>query len=115
MEHALYLAASVFVLALIVAGLGVPLMLGKVKRNGIYGFRTFKTMRDDATWYAANRYGGKALIVCGVVMAVLGATLVPLSMLGVSNSMISVLSVAFELAPILLVAAIAFAYDAKIE
>jgi hypothetical protein len=115
MEHALYLALSVFVLALIVAGAGIPLMLGKVKRNGIYGFRTRKTMRDDATWYAANRFGGKALIVCGVVMAVLGATLVPLSLFGVPDSAINVLAVAFELGPVLLMAAVAFAYDAKLD
>ncbi|HTU82875.1 MAG TPA: SdpI family protein [Candidatus Acidoferrales bacterium] len=57
--------ASVLIPVLVTLA-GIPLALGKVKRNGLYGVRTPITMRDDATWQRANVFGGKALIACGV-------------------------------------------------
>src|SRR5512139_2474948 len=41
----------------------IPLVLGIVPRNRIYGIRTCKTLSDDAIWYPANRFGGWALII----------------------------------------------------
>ncbi len=41
----------------------IPLVLGIVPRNRVYGIRTRKTLSDDAVWYPANRFGGWALIV----------------------------------------------------
>jgi len=41
----------------------IPLVLGVVPRNRVYGIRTCKTLSDDAIWYPANRFGGWALII----------------------------------------------------
>jgi hypothetical protein len=114
MQHALFLALAIVALAVIVAGLGAPMALGKVKRNGIYGFRTLKTMRDDATWDATNRFAGKALIGSGIVMVLLAATLPILSKLGVSDSAISGIAVAFEVGPILAGFVVSLVYAARL-
>ncbi|MDB5300481.1 MAG: hypothetical protein JWO87_2144 [Phycisphaerales bacterium] len=55
---------------------GVPLALGRVGPNSIFGFRTAKTLSDPAIWYAANRSVGIDLIGVGVVVMI-GALLVP--------------------------------------
>jgi uncharacterized membrane protein len=49
-------------------GLGIPLALGRVKPNRLYGFRTAKTLSDPNVWYPANR-------VCGIDMIVYGAAI----------------------------------------
>ena len=41
----------------------IPLILGIVPRNRVYGIRTCKTLSDDMVWYPANRFGGWALIL----------------------------------------------------
>ena len=63
--------------ALVFAGLGVifctiaiPLIQGKVARNGIYGFRTPKTLSSDRYWFPANRYMGRDMFVAGIAIAV---------------------------------------------
>jgi uncharacterized membrane protein len=50
---------------LLLAGLSVPLILRWVKPNGIYGFRTPKTLSDERIWYDANAYAGRALLAVG--------------------------------------------------
>jgi uncharacterized membrane protein len=52
------------------AALAIPLALRKVPRNGLYGFRTPKTLSDDGIWYEANAYFGQALLVSSLVTAV---------------------------------------------
>jgi uncharacterized membrane protein len=65
--------------------ISVPLIQGKVARNGIYGFRTPKTLSSDRIWFPANRYMGRDLFVAGVAIAagsllmLLGAPLLGLS------------------------------------
>lgn len=49
--------------------LAIPLALRKVPRNGLYGFRTPRTLSDDAVWYESNAYFGKALLVASAVTA----------------------------------------------
>lgn len=53
--------------------LSIPLVSSKVGRNALYGIRIGKSFESDENWYAINRYGGKVLIVVGVITAVLGA------------------------------------------
>jgi hypothetical protein len=36
----------------------IPLVLGIVPPNDLYGFRTAKTMSSRETWYPANRIAG---------------------------------------------------------
>ena len=47
--------------------LAVPLILGIVPRNRIYGVRTRGTLASDDVWYAANRIGGMVLLLAGLV------------------------------------------------
>ncbi len=49
---------------------GVPLILRKVPRNVVYGYRTRATLSDDVIWYEANAYFGKAIIVASLVSVV---------------------------------------------
>ena len=41
----------------------LPLVLGVLPRNRLYGVRTQKTLSDDHTWYRVNRVAGLALLV----------------------------------------------------
>lgn len=53
--------------------LAIPMILKKVPRNPLYGFRTPHTMSSDEVWYEANRIAGWDLLVAGAVtLAILG-------------------------------------------
>jgi uncharacterized membrane protein len=61
--------------ALLFLIVSIPLALDLVPRNRFYGFRTRKTLSDDAIWYAANRFGARALMVSSLVYLLLSALL----------------------------------------
>lgn len=42
----------------------------KAKRNALVGFRTAKTMSDDAIWRKSNRFAGVSLMVAGLVIVI---------------------------------------------
>lgn len=48
-------------------GLAIPLLLGRIPRNGLYGFRTPLTLSSDAVWYPANRFAARGLIIWGII------------------------------------------------
>lgn len=54
---------AVFVFAL----LAIPLMLRKVPRNVIYGFRTRATLSSDEMWYDANAHFGRGMLAASIV------------------------------------------------
>jgi len=58
----LALIGSVFVL------LGIPLAVGRVPPNGIYGFRTPATLADSSLWYRVNRIAGIELALGGMLL-----------------------------------------------
>ena len=39
---------------LLLAAIGVPLILGKIGPNPLYGFRVKKMLEDPAVWYPVN-------------------------------------------------------------
>ena len=47
--------------------LSVPLILEKVPQNGLYGFRTRKTMSDTTVWYKANKFLGYSIVLSSIV------------------------------------------------
>jgi hypothetical protein len=49
--------------------LSIPLLLRKVRRNPIYGFRTRATLSDEFVWYEANAHFGLRFIVMSVISA----------------------------------------------
>jgi uncharacterized membrane protein len=58
---------------LLMIGLSIPLIRGRVKPNAWYGLRVSYTVDNPDVWYPANRYAGKLLLVYGLVL--LGVTL----------------------------------------
>lgn len=60
---------------LIFSALAVPLILNKIKPNGLYGFRVPQTMNDPAIWYPVNQYAGKCLFYAGLIIAISAAGL----------------------------------------
>jgi uncharacterized membrane protein len=59
---------------LLLIGLSIPLIQGKIGPNPWYGFRVRRTLENPKVWYKANAYAGKALIGPAVAMIVFSAT-----------------------------------------
>ena len=53
----------------------IPLILEKIPRNRLYGFRTAYTMSSDQVWFRANKISGVALLIAGLVWLCLGILL----------------------------------------
>jgi hypothetical protein len=70
--------ARLIALSVIVALISLPLVLGLVPPNSLYGFRTSLTLSSSAIWYAANGFLGWALLIAalvsGAVLWILPAT-----------------------------------------
>lgn len=45
----------------------IPMIVGIVPRNPLYGFRTRYTLSSDEAWCSANRIAGIAMFVSGLV------------------------------------------------
>jgi hypothetical protein len=54
---------TVIVIDFVFVVLSIPLILRKVPRNIVYGFRICATLGDDFVWYEANAYFGRGLVV----------------------------------------------------
>lgn len=52
---------------LLLAGLSIPLIMGKIGPNPWYGFRVERTLSDPEVWYAVNAYSAKWLLAVGIV------------------------------------------------
>src|SRR5215469_2057215 len=50
-------------LPLLLILLSVPMVMGRVPPNALYGFRTLKTLSSPQIWYEANRRAGVNLII----------------------------------------------------
>jgi len=57
---------------LFLAAFSLPLVLRRVPMNRAYGIRIPEAFTSDARWYDINAYGGRAFLVYGVLLAVLG-------------------------------------------
>ena len=53
--------------ALLFLILAFPLVIGAIPRNRLYGFRTRRTLSDDAVWYPVNRAAGIAIVIASAV------------------------------------------------
>ena len=60
---------------LALAAVCVPLILGWIPPNGLYGFRVRKTMAHPEIWYPVNKFGGKRLFVASLVLVLTAAVL----------------------------------------
>ena len=62
---------TILVCDLIFAIIAIPLILRKVPRNVVYGFRTRSTLENDFVWYEANAYFGRAFLISSFISALL--------------------------------------------
>jgi uncharacterized membrane protein len=53
---------------LLLIGLSIPLISGRVPPNHFYGCRTKRTLSDPKIWYEANRLSGKDFLISGVLV-----------------------------------------------
>src|SRR4051812_21870756 len=60
---------------LLLAGLSLPLILGKVGPNRWYGFRVRQTLDDPAVWYPVNAFAAKGLLCVGLGTSLVAALL----------------------------------------
>lgn len=52
--------------ALLFIGLAVPLIRRRVRPNRLYGFRTRRTLQDEALWYEVNEKTSRDLLWVGI-------------------------------------------------
>jgi uncharacterized membrane protein len=74
---------------LVIAAVSVPMILGRVPPNPIYGFRTRLTLSSPDIWYPANRFAGWALLLAaGLSLALVW--LLPAPILGRPGALLAV-------------------------
>lgn len=106
------IAVSIFIVAALLVGLSIPLVQGKVPPNSTYGFRTSKTLADPSIWYEANRFSGRVTITVSIVMIVLGIALLLLDRYTkLDPNSLTVLGLAFEIVPLLVLILVLFLYN----
>jgi hypothetical protein len=59
--------------AMLLGVVALPLVLGVLPRNRLYGVRTQRTLSDDRVWYRVNRVAGLALLVSSGVYGAVAA------------------------------------------
>ncbi len=72
---ALFLGLLNLVVGLVIGLISVPLARGKVSVNRVYGIRLAKSYESEENWDRINRFGGRQLILGGLVLMLLGIVL----------------------------------------
>lgn len=60
---------TVLACSLLFAAIALPLLLERVPRNVVYGYRTRATLASDRLWYAANACFGRWLLAASLTSA----------------------------------------------
>ncbi|MGF1452438.1 MAG: hypothetical protein ACFB21_10240 [Opitutales bacterium] len=68
------LGTSHLLSGLLIIGLCLPLALGKVAPNALYGFRFGSLTAPPERWYAINRFGAQRMIFWSGLLAASGLT-----------------------------------------
>lgn len=58
--------------ALLLIGLNIPLLKGKIKMNHFYGMRIGKSFESDEMWYKINKFGAKQFIIWSIPLLIAG-------------------------------------------
>lgn len=66
------LGISNSVVAVLAAGVSIPLIKEKVAMNKLYGVRFAKSFESDELWYKINKKGGKLLLAWSVPILLIG-------------------------------------------
>src|SRR5262245_21760062 len=62
------LIVTFVLVGVLIGGLGVPLLLGRVPPNPWYGFRVRATVQAPDVWYPVNAYTGRLLLTTGIIL-----------------------------------------------
>jgi hypothetical protein len=57
---------------ILLIAVAVPLAMGRVPRNALYGVRFRKSFASDQAWLDINRYGGRRLILWSIPLVIIG-------------------------------------------
>ncbi len=98
---------------ILVSVVSVPLILGWVPRNEMYGIRTPKTLASDRVWYPANRFGGAALALAGL-FTVAGALVLLRFAPGMRLDTVAYIGLAICVIPLLVALVASFSRLAKL-
>src|SRR5436305_7234207 len=66
--------AGYLVAGLVCLAMAIPLALGKVPRNRLYGMRIPESLQSDQAWDAINRFGGKRMMPWSLLLIAIGVT-----------------------------------------
>ena len=75
-------------LGLLLIGISIPLLYGKIGPNWFYGFKTMKTLSDREIWYKANKYMAKDFIKLGSLMILCNLVLLILCILPIDIAIV---------------------------
>jgi hypothetical protein len=81
-------AVTLVCLGFVLLAVSMPLYLGKIKMNNVYGFRIRKAMESEDNWYRINRFGAQTMICWSFVIMAVGIVCLyiePHSVLSVAN------------------------------
>jgi uncharacterized membrane protein len=92
----MFAAILFLLLGLMMCGISVPMLQGRVPRNYVYGFRTPKTLKNDHIWYLANAFAGRAMLIAGGVIVLGSLLLLPIGWV-FGNSIVATLGTALVL------------------
>lgn len=104
--------APILLIAAVVTILfSLPLILRKVKMNGIYGIRIAESFRSEARWYQINRFGGILFLLWGLLLGAWGV--VGLTLQGSQQAKFNLISLAVIFGGLTMVTVAIFVYAAK--
>lgn len=110
-----YLIYTDIAIGLLLIVLGIPLLLGKIKPNNIYGFRTKKTISDEKIWYPANKYSGKLMVFAGIIIIILSIIFyIIYPYLNITQMQFLLINLAVLFIPIFIMLMLSFAYLKKL-
>jgi hypothetical protein len=69
---AMIVGTSWILAALVCAGLSIPLILGKIRRNRLYGARFRQSFASDESWFAINRFAGRQFLIWSAPLSASG-------------------------------------------
>ena len=98
---------------LLMIALAIPMIQGRVKPNGWYGFRIRATLDNPDIWYPANAYAGRLLLWLGVatILASLLLALIP----GISEDAYALLASGVLLLGLLVVVVLSLRFAKALE
>jgi uncharacterized membrane protein len=58
------------VLGLLLVASSIPFAVRRVRPNPFWGYRSYRTLHDEQTWYDANAFCARRLLITGVAVII---------------------------------------------